>query len=153
VKLLYLMVLGSRQEFRYERLAQLADDMGHELCWIRQESDETDAMFAEWKRLRTAIDEADAFFLPDDTVLFVEGFAEHLHKRVQSGARLLVSVDENCLDRQNAFLSKYDLVGTRVRIRSATSHLVRLERSPERYRDVRLFAGVDEIHAQQPNAI
>ncbi len=148
-----LTILGPRDSFRYLRLSELAKERGAEFRVVRQAADGSDETRAAWVRLRSLLDEADAFLLPDDYPLLVEEYAQLLHDRVRSGARVLVRLNENDLDCQNAFLAKYDLTGTTVRIRSQSTPLIRLERSPDHYRDVRLFAGVDEVQIQHPNAV
>jgi hypothetical protein len=149
----YLTSLSPRDRFWYERFSALARDMGAEVRVVRQSSDGVEATRSAWTQLKGVLTQADAFFLPDDTLLMVDECAHLLHERVRSGARLLVRLNENCLRLQNTFLAKYDLTGTSVRIRSPITPLVRLKRSPDHFRDVRLFVGVDEVQIQHPNAI
>jgi hypothetical protein len=102
----YLRVLSPTNRFWYERLSQIAREMGAEIRYARQGGDDTAAVMTSWKLLRTWLEEGDAFFLEDDTILHVEEYANRLRERVEGGARLLVRLDENSLDRQNAFLAK-----------------------------------------------
>jgi hypothetical protein len=124
--------------------------MGAEIRYARLEGQNFEALTNAFRRL---LDDADAFFMPDDTLLYNEDYTNRLRDHIKAGARLLVRLDENCLDRQNAFLAKYDLTGTNVRIRSVSMPRVILKRSADCFRDVRLFAGVDEVQIQGPNAI
>jgi len=149
----FLTILSPRDRFWYERFSALAREMGAEMRVVREAGDGVEAARLAWTQLKGLISETDAFFLPDDTLLMVEEYAQLLHERVQSGARLLVRLNENCLRLQNTFLAKYDLTGTTVRIRSRSTPLISLKRSPDNYRDVRLFVSVDEVRIQNPNAI
>lgn len=149
----YLAALGPKDRFCYQRLSDLAKEMGSDIRFVRAVDYDEDSVQSAWTAFAQLLREADAFFMPDDTVAYSEEYTEQLYERVEAGSRLLVRLDENYLDRQNAFLSKFDLTGTRVRIRSVSSRLVTLRRSADTFRDVRLFGGVEEVEVQQPNAI
>lgn len=146
----YLAALNPTERYLYTRLSEIAKDMGAEIRYARLEGQDFEALT---KAFRRGLDEADAFFMPDDTVLYSEDYTVQLHDRIKAGARVLMRLDENCLDRQNAFLAKYDLTGTRLRIRSESTPTVLLKRSADCFRDVRLFAGVEDVQIQHPNAI
>jgi hypothetical protein len=124
--------------------------MGAEIRYARLAGQDFEGLTSTFRKL---LDESDAFFMPDDTICYSEDYVKCLHGRIQSGARVLVRLDENHLERQNAFLAKYDLTGTKVRIRSPLTPTIVLKRSADCFRDVRLFAGVDEVRIQHPNAI
>ncbi len=149
----YLSILSTRDRFPYGRLSELAGDAGNELRFVRETDDTPQAMHLAWAHLRGILNDADAFFMPNDYPLLLEEYARLLHDRIRSGARVLVRLNVNSLDHQNAFLASYDLTGTTVRIRSQSTPLIRLERTPDHYRDSRLFAGVDEVQIQHPNAV
>ena len=141
----YLGVLGQNDRFGLQRFSQLAKDVGTEIRYVRVAAEDLPSIQSAWAELAELAHTADAFIMPDDCVLYSEEYTSLLYQRIGAGSRLLVNINPNTLERQNAFLSRFDLTGTQVRIRSSTSHLIVLDRSAGAFRDFRLFGGVDQV--------
>ena len=148
----YLRVLQPSESFKLTGLSKVAETFGHKLTIVRSDPS-SEARIAAWQSLHEDLQESDAFVVSDDTLLYDKTMAQTLHARIDSGARVLMLLEENCLELQNSFLAPYDLAGTRIRVRSRTSPLVKFDRAGGSLRDFRLFAGVETVSAQQPNAI
>lgn len=153
MKIAYLNPLSPEDSFNYNKLTELARAQSIEIEVVRQESHSEQSLREAWKRVRELIDTSDAFFLANTPVIRVNEFVEAIHKRIAGGTRLLIRLDENDIDAQNSFLARYDLSSTRVRVRSRFTPTIEFSRSADCFRDFRLFANVDKVTAQQPNAI
>lgn len=121
--------------------------------YVRTDSFDAASFERACKSFQQLFSEANAFILQDDSVLDDSKFVAQIHARIQAGARLLIQIGEAFLDRQNAFLSKYDLTGTKIRIQNNAGPAGLIKRSADSFRDSRLFAGVDEVQIQCPNAV
>ena len=149
----YLGVLGQNDRFGLQRFSQLAKDVGTGTA-MRVAAEDLPSIQSAWAELAELA--ADGQKPPSScrmTAYVLRGYMSLLYQRIGAGSRLLVNINPNTLERQNAFLSRFDLTGTQVRIRSSTSHLIVLDRSAGAFRDFRLFGGVDQVQIQQPNAI
>jgi hypothetical protein len=56
----YLTVLSARDRFWYERLSQLARDMGAEIRYTREQGDDPKSVEQAWRSLRVSFEESDA---------------------------------------------------------------------------------------------
>jgi hypothetical protein len=83
----YLAALSPTDRFWYTRFSQIAKDMGPEIRYARLAGQDFEGLTNAFRR---GLDEGDAFFMPDDTVLYSEEYTEQLHDRIRTGARVLV---------------------------------------------------------------
>ena len=153
MKIALLNVLSPNDRFIYGSLTQLATELDIDFEYVREQDDSDESALEAWGKLRKLIDESDAFFLTDSRVLQVPQYVEAIHKRIAGGARLLIRLNENDIEAHNAFLARYELISTRVRIRSRFTPTIDFTRSADSFRDFRLFSGIEKVTAQQPNAI
>ena len=153
MRIAYCEMTDPKERFRYRGLQELASSMNISLERCGFESHADAEMQACWTQFQGLVDEAESLFIPNGTVFLYPGMFDLLHARIAAGARAVILLDENDLESQNAFLSQYDLTGTRIRIRKDGSPTVRFSRSGDCLRDLRMFVGVDEVLVQQPNAI
>src|SRR5262245_25860168 len=76
-----LTILSPRDRFLHHHFSELGRDLGGDLHFVQVTADGPDHARSAWVRLRALLDEANGFFIHDDTILLVNEYAGHLHAR------------------------------------------------------------------------
>jgi hypothetical protein len=143
--------------FQYEGFSAIANRLGVQVESIAYDGS-TEGFLTAWKRAERLMNEASAFFLPNELFLNSDQHPAQMHQRIAQDARVLVQLvpsSEDVMGKWNHWLARYDLTTTVVRIHGPDSDhpRVTVKRDADSFRDARLFQGVDEVVLSQPWAI
>ena len=152
-----LGLLTFRTKSHLTQLKELVAAAGHTVEEVlapeyRVDTEEDRKVFAEgwkatWAHVEALVAEADALYLSTFFCFKTEHgeqLLSKLHKRVASGARLILTDDPNALVEQNQFLAFYGIAFTPIVLYGDDTTL-RILRSHKWFRDPALFAAVPQI--------
>ncbi len=148
--------------WRFRYFEKLAGDFGIEVASIQSPRQTPSQVIVD--EALELVQKADAFLLSKSSFdqLDIPAMWASVHNRISNGAGAIVLAPplprrEHAID---AFLAKYDITLSPVRIvnkkgavKTGNERAVVFQRSPHRFRDSTIFAGVDQVTVLQPDAI
>jgi hypothetical protein len=160
--LIAMMSFRETHRSHFRRLGEIVRAEGHEFEEVLVPQSPLDGTgdpaafkegwIASWRGAKDLIAKANGLIFPNAMALQDETVVSLLHKRIHTGARVLMFDDPNHLKDQNRFLAFYGMSCTPLVLHSGEGR-VEISRDHRTYRDGAIFAGVETVRVKRPTLV